>query len=107
MTPEKVLQNFQKLFNIIRTALPDTYIADISIKPSIHGWRYEDKIVASNKLLKAFLASQKNVGYIDVHTLMLTPEGKVDPTLLQPDGLHLNANGYKVWRDAVLPFIKD
>lgn len=105
MTPEKLLQNFKKLFNIIRGALPNTLIVNISIKPSAFGWKYEDKMIASNKLVKEFLASQSNTGFVDIHNSMLAADGKPDSSFYASDGLHLNAKGYALWRDAVLPFI--
>ena len=41
------------------------------------------------------------VGYVDVFTPSLNPDGQPRPELLRKDGLHLTPAGYEVWRDAV------
>ena len=43
--------------------------------------------------------------YIDLWTLLADKNGKLRADLTN-DGLHLMGEGYIVWRDAVLPYVK-
>lgn len=106
MTPERVLGRFQELFSEIRSALPETFIAYISIKPSPDRWKYESSFVAANGLIRSFLEKQPKTAFVNIHDAMLLPDGKVNEALFMPDHLHMNADGYKIWEDAVKPYLK-
>ena len=68
-----------------------------------HG-RHDADIVAVNKGLQA-LCAEKGIVYIDLWTLLADKNGKLRADLTN-DGLHLMGEGYIVWRDAVLPYVK-
>ena len=49
--------------------------------------------------------AEKGIVYIDLWTLLADKNGKLRADLTN-DGLHLMGEGYIVWRDAVLPYVK-
>ena len=104
-TPDSVLNRTVNLYKSIRTELPNTPIIYISIKPSPSRDAFKAKAVASNVLIKAFLAKEANTKYLDVYSLMLTKDGKLRPELFVEDMLHMDAAGYAIWQKAVEPHL--
>lgn len=100
-TPDSVLNRTIKLYQSIRSTLPNTPILYISIKPSPSRAAFKEKAIASNALIKAFLAKEANTKFIDVYSLMLTKTGDLRPELFVEDMLHMNAAGYAIWKKAV------
>ena len=52
-----------------------------------------------------FLWQQSQVGYVDVFSRMLDADGKANRTLFLQDMLHMNQEGYKIWQDAIRPYL--
>ncbi|WP_316828174.1 GDSL-type esterase/lipase family protein [Pedobacter miscanthi] len=105
VTPDTVLNRTIKLYQAIRAKLPNIPIVYISIKPSPSRGKFKEKAVASNALIKKFLAGEANTTFVNVYSLMLTKEGKLRPELFVADMLHMNATGYAIWRKAVEPHL--
>jgi lysophospholipase L1-like esterase len=63
-------------------------------------------MIRANSLIRDFLKGEKNTGYADVFTPMLTREGNFKPEIYRSDSLHMNAAGYKIWVREIQPFIK-
>ena len=105
VTPDTVLNRTVKLYKAIRAKLPTVPIVYISIKPSPSRDKFKEKAVASNTLIKKFLAGEANTTFVNVYSLMLTKDGKLRPELFVEDMLHMNAKGYAIWRKAVEPHL--
>ena len=60
----------------------------------------------ANELVRAEAARMRNVDYIDVFTPMLGADGQPRPELFGEDRLHMNREGYTLWRDIVSPFLR-
>ena len=93
------------LVKLVHDALPETQIVFIAIKPSIKRWKLVEKIREANALIKTFSEADERLDYVDIDTPMLGPDGKPRPDIFKKDGLHLNAEGYKVWTQAVMPYL--
>src|SRR5712671_4307713 len=78
-TPQQVAKDFQAFFKTVRTALPKTKIAFISIKPSVRRANLLEDMRKSNEIIKEWMAGQKNAAYIDVFTPMLDEHGMLRP----------------------------
>ncbi len=104
--PEKVCDDYKAFVKKVHDALPETKIIFITIKPSIARWKLWDKMQAANKLIAEFVKSDKRLGYVDVGPPMLGEDGKPKAELFVKDGLHLSAEGYKLWTSLVLPQLK-
>ena len=105
-TPEEIMEQVRKLFAMTREAKPDAEIVFISIKPSPRRMKDIDKIRETNALIREFAESQPNTRYADVFGAMLGEDGSLDPAYYREDGLHLTADGYKVWHDILAGYIR-
>ena len=105
VTSDLVVSRVKTLFYLIRKKLPNTKIAFISIKPSPSRARLMPKEVVANAAIKDFLSTQKNTGFIDVYHLMLDASGKPISAIFLSDSLHMNANGYAIWKKAIDPYL--
>lgn len=103
--PDTILAKTKRLIGLIRSKLPETPIAYISLKPSPVRSEFLEKCRQTNELLKAWLAAEKNIDYVDIFTPMLK-DGKPMPDLFVNDMLHMNAKGYAIWEKKLKPKLK-
>ena len=107
--PPQVLQDFKNFEAKIHAALPDTRIIYISINPTVQRWNQEADILETNHLIEKWIfqngSKTRKMNFIDSHSPILTPDGQPQPKLLQEDGLHFNAEGYKMWKSILKPRI--
>lgn len=64
-----------------------------------------DKIIALNKRLKAYAASE-GVPYVDYYPALVDTDGRTLQAKYSSDGVHPNADGYAVMEQLLLPVIK-
>ncbi len=102
-TPDQALADFQAFTKKVHSAQPSTRILLISIKPSISRWHLADKVKAANRLIEGFTQRDARLGYIDVFTPMLGADGQPRPEIFLDDKLHMNAQGYALWRRIIAP----
>jgi len=105
-TPERVLHDYQTFASIVHRKLPATRVVFVSIKPSIARDSLMGKIRETNRLISNFTRTDKRLGYVDVFTPMLDPSGRPRRELFLDDGLHMNARGYAIWRDRIMPVLR-
>ena len=107
-TPLGVLQEFEAFVAKVHAALPDTRIAYISINPTVARWKQEADVLETNRLIEAFILGSGSktlkLSYIDSHSGLLA-NGRPQPALEREDGLHLNAEGYRVFTSIIKPRI--
>jgi lysophospholipase L1-like esterase len=106
VTIQDVVTRFKTLFQIIRTNLPNTTIDYVSIKPSPLREQLMPKMKQANMEIQEFLKTQKNTGFIDIFSLMLNENGKPKVEIFVEDRLHMNAQGYAIWKQVILPYLK-
>ena len=106
VSPATVLDRFKTLHTILLKKLPSaTKIIFVSIKPSVARWHLESKFIEANKLIQAYIATQKNIQYLDIHTLMLDQNKEVLKDIFIADKLHMNPKGYLIWQKAIAPYL--
>lgn len=103
--PEAVRDGFLELVAKIRAALPGTRFAYLSTKPSAARWSIIDQIRRANQLIREAIAEDPLCVYVDVFSPTMNGYGRPRMSLFQPDGLHLNAEGYKVWTRVLRPYL--
>ncbi len=94
-------------FGNVRASLPDTKIFVIGIKPSIARYHLREKQLKINKLTSNLANEEESLVFIDVWNDMILNDGKADPNLFVEDGLHMNENGYLVWKELVKPVLSE
>jgi lysophospholipase L1-like esterase len=106
VAPEKVQAEFERFVEVVHGALPQARIVVISVKPSILRWAVWDNMKKANALMRAYIDTHKGLEYVEVGPSMLGEDGKPRPELFVPDGLHLTAEGYKLWTGLLRPHLK-
>lgn len=104
--PERVLADLKAFVDTVRAELPRTRIAFLSIKPSLARWHLIDRIRSANELIRAYSLAEERLDYIDVFTPMLRPDGAPRSELFAEDGLHMNEQGYALWREVIAPYLE-
>ena len=105
VTADTVLNRFKKLFVLIRSKLPHTSIAFVSIKPSPSRQRLMPKMRQANLAVKSYLKKQKNTAFINVYDKMLNADSTPNKDLFIADNLHMNAKGYALWQKLMAPYL--
>jgi len=100
-TADSVFNRFKNLHALIRSKLPAVPIVYISIKPSPSREQFLPIVKDANAKIKAFIAKQSSIVFVDVFSLMLDKNGKPRKELFVEDMLHMNKTGYAIWRKAV------
>lgn len=109
-SPETILENSRLIIRDILWAHPNAQVVVQSILPhSGEGatWENRDRLLEIpnqrirdiNRELKK-IAAEENVYFLDLHPLFADAKGNL-PLELTTDGLHLNRQGYWVWRSAI------
>ena len=102
--PEEVFIFFQQLVSRIRRQFGAIPLAYISIKPSITRWNILDSIRYANKIIEEEVRRQDgNLHFINVYTRMTDNAGYPKREFLDPDGLHINPKGYRLWKEIIGP----
>jgi len=97
-----VMAHFETLLAKRAKTLSGIKFTFISIKPSPARHNQLHRIRLLNSYVKARLDELDDVHYLDVHSLMYTPDGMPNHELFQEDGLHMNKKGYTIWRNVLL-----
>jgi len=105
-TAAAVHATFRALCGKIHIALPKTRIAFISLKPSPSRPKILPAVIEANRLIAAECARDPRRVFIDIYPAMLGADGQPRRELFVADMLHLNADGYAVWRPLVAPFLE-
>jgi lysophospholipase L1-like esterase len=94
--------DFKRFLSLVRERLPETRVIVVSVKPSPARWEFSPKFKELNALFEAETRKDKRrqLLYVDVWTPMLA-NAAPRTEIFQPDQLHLNAEGYKIWREAL------
>lgn len=107
-SPEQVTEDFRSLAELMLTRLPECRrVLYLSIKPSIKRWANAEKIRQTNTMIRDECQKHERLTFVDIWPLMLDSAGQPRADLLVDDGLHLNADGYVIWNQALAPLLKD
>ena len=105
-SPEDVLARVRAFAEGVHGRLPETRIMFISIKPSPARRALLYKARAANDLVRAYADGHPLVDYVDVFTPMLASDGSPRAELFRKDELHLNDQGYALWRKIIRPLVR-
>jgi lysophospholipase L1-like esterase/CRP-like cAMP-binding protein len=100
-SPQEVLNDCNKLVQMILTKYPEVELAFISLKPSLEREEMIPQIIETNILLSKYVIGDLNAQYINVFGQMITADNRPKPELYMSDGLHLNKKGYAIWSEVI------
>lgn len=102
----EVYSQFTTFFALMRKLHPAATITYVSIKPSPARKQFLAVQAETNNLIKTYVNNQKNASFADVYTPMLGADGQPRADLFQADGLHMNEQGYAIWKQVIGPLLK-
>lgn len=105
ISPQKIYDTFLKLVAKIHKELPETRIYFISIKPSPSRWNVWPQMQETNRLIENECDRDLRLTYVDVATSMLDTQGQPMNELFTSDRLHMNKQGYVIWRNVLKPIL--
>jgi lysophospholipase L1-like esterase len=77
----------------------------LAVKPSLARWSLWPQMQAVNDGLKERARQHPRITFVDVATPMLNEKGMPREDIFIADGLHMNAKGYDLWREALRPVL--
>jgi lysophospholipase L1-like esterase len=104
-SPQQVLHDVQRLVARLRQALPRATIAYVAIKPSPARVSQLAAQREANALIEDWTRGERRVAFIDVATPMLDADGLPREELFLADRLHMNADGYALWRGVIAAWL--
>ena len=105
-SPEQIRDDFKTFVAKVKTALPETRIVFLSIKPCPARTKYFAQQEAANQLVREVIDSDAQLTYVDVRTPTLSADGKPRAELYEKDGVHLNEKGYDIWARVIQSALK-
>lgn len=101
ITPEKVRDTFRAFAKEVHRSLPGARLYFLSIKPSIRRRRLWPEMKKANGLVAKECSQNKWMTFVDVASPMLDAAGHVKKDIFKADDLHMNEEGYAIWRKVV------
>lgn len=102
---EEVTADFQKFADLVRCRLPGTRLLFISIKPSPSRWKLAAVQKDANESIRRICEQTPCLTYVDVWQPMLDSNDEPRAELFVADKLHLSAEGYRIWTEAIRPHL--
>jgi lysophospholipase L1-like esterase len=100
-SPDSVRGLYRRFTALVRERLPDARLVYVGVKPSVAREQLMPQARAFNAMLKADVARDPHLAYVDVWAPMLGRDGRPRAALFGPDGLHMSSAGYAIWTAAV------
>ena len=95
-TPDQILADFKTFVGKVRVKHPNVPIAFTSITPSPGRWTQAATRQQANAAIKTYVATQKNLHFIDLWDAMLTADGQPREDIWVEDRVHPNQAGYQI-----------
>ncbi len=102
-SPAQVRDDVVAFVQRVHRDLPKTTVEVISIKPSPSRATLLPAVQEANSLIKTALAKLPRTGFTDIYTPMLGADGQPKASLFREDMLHMQPEGYAIWRKALAP----
>jgi lysophospholipase L1-like esterase len=100
--PQQVVAKYIEFIDRVHAELPKTKIYIIAVKPSPSRWNVWPQMQETNALLKQLCELDDRLVFVDVATAMMDESGvKVREDIFLNDRLHMNRQGYLIWREVM------
>jgi len=106
-TPAQVLEDFRTFVQRVRAKQPGVRIVWSSITPGPGRWDEAPQRRETNRVMREYIATQPDLGYVDLWNAMLTPDGKPREDIWVEDGVHPNHAGYLIRVQLTRPFLAE
>ena len=85
----------------IHRELPKTQAAFVSIALNPARWEQREKVLAANAAIATYMSADPRRRYVDVTTAMLGSDGMPKAEIFLKDRLHMNRQGYEIWKPII------
>jgi len=102
----RVEADFKRFVALVKRKLPGTRVAYIANAGNPARWKQVDTVREANRRIEAHTKTDPQLAFINVFDAMLGPDGLPKPDIFVEDRLHMNAQGYAIWKEVVGPFLK-
>ncbi len=103
-TGDEIGAGVTAIVELLREKLPTTKLLLLAIFPRREKPTEERAVLARANAIISALADDKNIFYMDVNHLFLRADGSIPASLL-PDFEHPNAEGHRLWAEAIEPMV--
>jgi len=105
--PAETAAGVQRILDILEERTPDTKVLLLGVFPRGRTPFDRGRIINQgiNQIIRRY-ADGKRVHYLDIGEVFLNEDGQL-PASIMPDALHLNADGYRLWAEAMEPKLKE
>jgi hypothetical protein len=100
-TPKEVKNLFLYVLKTFRENHPETPLFYIAVTPTPLRWKAWAEISKGNELIKEECEHHRNTYFIKTDFTFLDKNGNPDSSLFLPDRLHLNRQGYDIWKKII------
>ena len=106
-TPAEIVDGIRQIILRLRAKVPKTHIILMSVFPREEkpGHARRKQINEINHLLASEFNAVKGITCIDIGPKLLQPDGTIAHQTMS-DFCHPTERGYKIWADAILPYIQ-
>lgn len=105
-SPERVLADFQAWVKKVRAALPEVRLVYLGQGPSPARWEQREKQQKANALVREFIATQKNMAFVDIWAACIGDDGLPRPEFYVADKLHPTEEQYRVRAKLIRPALE-
>ncbi|MEM9895654.1 MAG: GDSL-type esterase/lipase family protein [Bacteroidota bacterium] len=101
LSARQTIQDFKELYNKVFELYSTRRISVISVKPSPEKAHLQESIKEVNAAIGHMLKINPKGTFIDVFSMMLDSQDREREELYLEDQLHMNENGYEIWKAVV------
>jgi len=101
----EILESVNSILEKIEARYGNILVSIISVKPSPDRLYLKENIKSLNNALRLLIESRPKGTFINIHSEMLST-GNVRPELYLEDELHMNRNGYEIWKKVIKPHLE-
>lgn len=105
-SPEQVLADYKAWVAKIRAALPEVRLVYLGQGPSPLRWAQREKQQQANQLVRDYIATEKNMVFVDIWAPCIGPDGQPRPELFVADKLHPSAEQYQIRAKLIRPALE-
>jgi lysophospholipase L1-like esterase len=106
-TPPEIAQAISLIVDQLKELSPASRILMLGLLPrgAVQD-QFRLEITQVNSLVKSAVSKQKRTDFLDFGSAFLASDGTI-PVSLMEDGVHPTTAGYRLWADAIAPFVPE
>jgi lysophospholipase L1-like esterase len=104
-SPGEVVRNTEEFIKRVNEIDPTTKILILSNTIAVVRKNLHEFYMETNRQLAEMLKKYENAEYVDVTTPGLQENGQPRPEIYTADSLHLNQQGYELWKNILMPYL--